>query len=190
MARDKTFSIGGNPENFPASKKTMYLLHMASHGEHHYSNPKHLTQGQAYQLIGKFQRKMKARLEINTVLSDAYFESVFWKAVESANNAGGRWIDGNKAKKAKWFIYHEDTDYEEPIIGRIGDVYIKYDAKSLFTDWLKHQLKELTLGSRIIIPHDYLDRREFDLLRACEDAAMKTLLNLGIKGFILIENPA
>ena len=173
MARDKTFSIGGNPENFPASKKTMYLLHMASHGEHHYSNPKHLTQGQAYQLIGKFQR-----------------ESVFWTAVESANNAGGRWIDGNKAKKAKWFIYHEDTDYEEPIIGRIGDVYIKYDAKSLFTDWLKHQLKELTLGSRIIIPHDYLDRREFDLLRACEDAAMKTLLNLGIKGFILIENPA
>jgi hypothetical protein len=192
MYRGKLFAVGGNPENFTASQKTMWLLHLASKGQHNYHNHHNLTQAEAYDLLEKYRKgslkAVKSHREIaDSAMGEAYFSSLIQKATIAANQAGITWH--KKRRAVSFHIYDPETDQEIPVYGRLGDAYIRRSGHSAFTDWLRRSIPEMVDKSRIIIPHDYMFSYEFELLQACEQEALRVLRNGGITGLDLIEQP-
>lgn len=193
MYRGKLFAVGGNPENFTASNKTMWLLHLASNGKYRYNNPQNLTQREAYDLLERYRqgdlRPVKSHNDIaNSPMGEAYFSSLVQKAIIQASQVGITW--NKKHRQPAFFIHDPDTGEDTPVYGRLGDAYIRRNGHSAFTDWLRRSVPDMIDRSRIIIPHDYLFSPEFDLVRTCEAEALRVLKGGGITGLDLVEIPS
>lgn len=193
MHRGKLFAVGGNPENFTASNKTMWLLHLASNGTYRYSNPRNLSQREAFDLLQQYRggdlKPAKTFSEIaNSQMGEAYFSSLVQKAIIQASQAGITW--NKKRRPPSFFIHDPETGDEIPVYGRLGDAYIRRNGHSAFTDWLRRSVPDMIDRTRIIIPHDYMFAPEFDLVRTCEAEALRVLRNGGITGLDLVELPA
>ena len=192
MYRGKYFAVGGNPDNFPASPKTRWALHRASGGEYHYRETKGLTQGEAFDLLTKYDTgQLKSRKTFaemaDSALGAAYFEALMDRAIATANAAGRKWLKKNR--KSSFVIYLPEQDREVPVCGSLGDAYIRRDGHSAFTDWLRKNMPDIIDGKRIVVPHEHMEHLEFDLLRTCEEAALRVFRMAGVPGLDLVEQP-
>src|SRR3546814_20150188 len=73
----------------------------------------------------------------------------------------------------------------EPVFGAIGHAYLSWPPRrGPFGIWLRDNHFDGQYVS-VQIPHSYMDRRERDLLIACEAAALRELETAGIVGVAL-----
>lgn len=180
----KYWNLGGDPANFPASRRTLFALWLASGKRKDYRTAT-MTQGEAFAILQRINAENAQKKARGTPgqVEAAFYHAVMRKATEAANKAGSAWL---AEREPSFVIYHEENDSYEEIYGSFGGVYIKFPhVRTKFGKWLKEYYFDGQY-EYIPVPHNYVGRREYGLLLVCEQYALDTFERNGILGLKLI----
>jgi len=180
-------NVGWDRDEAQATRKQRWALWFVS-GEtlDFRDTTKSISESRASELIREHNikgTKSKA-LGKGNQLQNALFDAAMKKAIQEANKAGDEWV--KRHSTPSYEIYHEDDDTYEPVRGVLGDVYIKWpDKRSQFGKFLREKYFDEQY-ERVHVPHSYIGSREYDLLLACEKAALQVFNEHRILGLKLV----